>query len=250
MYKSVHMFLVLTFLTMGICWGICLVCCVCGIYFAAMPILYIPFLIGGWSPTIAGFLVMKKTGRISGFKDWLGEIFDWKQSLWNYAAAIAFAGIFFFCLCAFSGYASGAPLFAVVFMIPPMLFMGGLEEVGWRGLLQPELEKKLGFTLATFVVSGIWWLWHLPLFYINGVGQYGADFLEFGINILGLSFALASLKKITGSTWVCVFLHCLVNSLHGVYLIAPGRLGSTIAAAALMAASYVVLWLDSRRKDG
>lgn len=246
MNNTIRMYLILTFLIMGICWGTCLVCSLFGIFLTAMPVLYIPFLIGGWSPTIAAFWVMRKTNCVSGFKDWLSKTFDWKQSLWKYAAAVVFAAIFFCCLCAVSGYSVGAPLFAVVFMIPPMLFMGGLEEVGWRGLLQPELEKRLGFTLATLVVSLIWWLWHLPLFYINGVSQYGTDFLEFGINILGLSFALAALKKTTGSTWLCVFLHCLVNSLHGVYVIAPGRLGSAVAAAALIVASYVFRLIENR----
>lgn len=250
MNKSVRLYLLLTFLIMGICWGACLVCSASGISLPEVPVLYVPFLIGGWSPTVAGFFVMKRNGAISGVKDWIGKIFDWKQSLWKYAVAVMFAAIFFFCLCTVSGYSLGAPLFAVVFMIPLMLFMGGLEEVGWRGVLQPELEKTLGFTFATVTVGVIWWLWHLPLFYINGVSQYGTDFLEFGFNILGLSFALAAVKKTTGSTWLCVFLHSLVNSLHGVFLIMPGRIGSIAAATTLISASYSAVYFNFRRKNG
>lgn len=37
---------------------------------------------------------------------------------------------------------NGAPIYAIVFMIPMMLLGGGLEEAGWRYILQPELEKK------------------------------------------------------------------------------------------------------------
>lgn len=43
-------------------------------------------------------------------------------------------------------------------MIPMMFVGGGLEEAGWRYILQPELEKKYSFTVSTIIVSIIWWL--------------------------------------------------------------------------------------------
>lgn len=103
--------------------------------------------------------------------------------------------------CLISGYENGAPFFAIVFMIPMMLAGGGLEEAGWRYILWPELEKKYRFTIATIMVSIIWWIWHFPLFYIQGVAQYGQDYLAFGINVPGLSFALAGIRKVTDSVW-------------------------------------------------
>ena len=76
---------------------------------------------------------------------------------------------------------NGAPIYAIVFMIPMMLLGGGLEEAGWRYILQPELEKKYNFIISTLSVSIIWWLWHLPLFYIQGVAQNELNYFAFGI---------------------------------------------------------------------
>ena len=48
---------------------------------------------------------------------------------------------------------------------------GGNEELGWRGLLQPALEKKFSFPLATVITALVWVAWHLPLWLIPGTSQ-------------------------------------------------------------------------------
>lgn len=58
------------------------------------------------------------------------------------------------------------PLYALTFGLTA-LAQGGLEEPGWRGLMQPELQKRFSPLIAALVVSGFWSLWHLPL-YLNG----------------------------------------------------------------------------------
>ena len=39
---------------------------------------------------------------------------------------------------------------------------GGTEEPGWRGLMQPELQKRFSPLVVALIVSGFWSLWHLP----------------------------------------------------------------------------------------
>ena len=87
----------------------------------------------------------------------------------------------------------------------------------WRNITWPELNKKFGFFLATLITSVIWWIWHLPLFFIQGVSQYHKSFFVFGIMVLGLSFMLAVIRDLTGSVWLCVFCHAIVNSMCNFY---------------------------------
>ena len=180
-------YLIYTFLIMIICWGLCVICSLNGILLNENYFLYIPYLLGGWSPTIASFLVLKKNNKVANFKEWLKKVFDFKHNVLSYIMVIILGLLFIFPQCLISGYEKGAPIFAIIIMIPMMLFGGGLEEAGWRYILQPELEKKYKFVIATLIVSIIWWLWHLPLFYIQGVSQYGQDYLAFGMNVLGLT---------------------------------------------------------------
>ncbi len=155
--------------------------------------------------------------------------------------------------CLISGYETRLPVYAIIVMLPMMLFGGGLEEAGWRYILQPELEKKLPFTVSTVIVSVIWWLWHLPLFYIQGTSQYGQNFFNFGISVLGLAFVLASIRKNTHSVWLCVLFHCLANSLSGIYEIKGGISegisgGSITTAVILILCSCLLVKIHEKKK--
>lgn len=222
---------------MSVGWGACILCSFNGISLDDNKWLYAPYLLGGWSPTIASYLALKGSGSVADMKEWLKNIFDLKHHIFSYLMVVMMAAIFILPQCIICGYENGAPIYAIIVMVPMMLAAGGLEEAGWRYILQPELEKKHSFTVSTVITGIIWWLWHLPLFYIRGVGQYGQNYFSFGINVLGLSFALASIRKSTGSVWLCVLLHCIVNSLSGIYIINDNIWGNITASAILIFSS-------------
>lgn len=248
MNKLIKDYLIYTFLIVLICWGICLLCSLNGISLNDNYFLYIPYLLGGWSPTVASFVALKKNNKVIDFKDWLKNVFDFKHNIFSYIMVIVLGILFILPQCLISGYESGAPLFAIIVMIPVMLFGGGLEEAGWRYILQPELEKKYKFIISTLTVSVIWWLWHLPLFYIQGVSQYGQNYFAFGINVLGITFALASIRKNTNSVWLCVLFHCIVNSLSGIYIINNNIIGNAAAAIILIFSSLVIMKINNKKK--
>ncbi len=248
MNKLIKDYLLYTFLIMIICWGLCVICSLNGILLNENYLLYIPYLLGGWSPTIASFLALKKNNKVANFKEWLKNVFDFKHNILSYIMVIILGILFILPQCLISGYESGFPLFAIIVMIPMMLFGGGLEEAGWRYILQPELEKKYKFVISTLIVSVIWWLWHLPLFYIKGVSQFGQNYLTFGINVLGLSFALACIRKNTNSVLLCVLFHCIANSLSGIYLVYNNIFGNVVATIILIFSSFVLVKVNKNKK--
>lgn len=249
MNKLCKDYLVYTFLITIICWGLCAICSLNGILLNENYFLYIPYVLGGWAPTIASFFAQKKNNKVANFKEWLRNIFDFKHNIFSYFMVIALAILFILPQCLISGYENGVPLYAIFVLIPIMILGGGLEEEGWRHILQPELEKKYNFVISTLIISVVWWLWHLPLFYIQGVNQYGKSFLVFGINVLGLTFALASIKKITNSVWLCVLFHCIVNSLwDSIFILNDTILGSIVAAIILILSSFLLLKVNDKKK--
>lgn len=248
MNKLCKDYLIYTFLISILCWGLCVICSLNGILLSENHFLYIPYLLGGWSPTISSFLALKKNNRVTNFIEWLKNVFDFKHNIISYIMVIILGILFILPQCLVSGYENGAPLFAIIVMIPMMLFGGGLEEAGWRYILQPELEKKYKFIISTLIVSVIWWIWHLPLFYIQGVFQYRQNYLAFGINVLGLTFALASIRKNTNSVWLCVLFHCIANSLSGIYIINDNILGNIVTTIILIFSSLVLVKVNDKKK--
>ncbi len=241
-------YLLWTFSIMAVCWGILAVLSLNGIFFNDNILLYIPYMLGGWSPTIASYIVLKKNNQVNNFKDWLRNVFDLKHNVFSYIMVLIFAIIFILSQCLSSGYEKGVPFITIIALVPAMLFGGGLEEAGWRYIFQPELEKKCNFYLSTIIVSIIWWLWHLPLFYIEGIAQDGMNFWLFGIKVLGLSFALASIKKNTNSVWLCVLFHCLVNSLTKIYVVNDNLMGNLVTTIVLIVVSFIFTKINNNKK--
>ena len=89
------------------------------------------------------------------------------------------------------------------------------EELGWRGLLVPELAKRYSFAMTALISGGLWAVWHFPVLLFADYHNPGAPLwfglICFTILVLGVSFAFAWLRLKSGSVWVAVILHASHN---------------------------------------
>jgi len=91
------------------------------------------------------------------------------------------------------------------------------EEIGWRGLLVPELAKRYSFTATSLITGVIWAVWHYPVLLFGGYNNAGAP-LWFGlscftVSVIGISFAFTWLRLKSGSVWPPMLLHASHNTL-------------------------------------
>ena len=108
------------------------------------------------------------------------------------------------------------PIYMGLVLIIPMIIGGGIEEIGWRGLLQPELEKKYPHIISAICVGIIWAIWHLPLWFIDGTNQQNMNFLWFCINTIMLSFFIGSVTYVSGSIFMAILAHAEINAFWEV----------------------------------
>ncbi len=99
-----------------------------------------------------------------------------------------------------------------------MIIGGGVEEIGWRGFLQPALQKRFSAFLSTVIVSIIWTIWHLPLWFIPGTSNSQTNFIYFIITIITQCFMLTTIYNAAKSIFMCLVFHALINSFWSVYV--------------------------------
>ncbi len=88
------------------------------------------------------------------------------------------------------------------------------EELGWRGLLVPELYRSMGFTGTALLSGTIWALWHIPLIIFgtyHGIGSIWFSLAIFIPSVIGSGVVMAWLRLASGSVWVTVLYHGFWN---------------------------------------
>lgn len=108
------------------------------------------------------------------------------------------------------------PLYMALISLPIFIIGGGLEEMGWRGVLLPLLLKKHSILASTIILIPTWAIWHLPLWFIKGTAQFGTSFGTFVLSVSVLSILLTILYIETKSIFICIIFHAFSNSFGAV----------------------------------
>ena len=247
--KHIWPFLAWTF---GISWGSWLILYILAalkLTSGSEPLGFALLLIGGFGPSLGTFISLK----ISYPKKMLDFIFSHAKGWWIYMLAFCLVRV----LTLFIANPALPPLNAVLMFPLGWTFVtfagGGNEELGWRGLLQPALEKKFSFPLATVVTALVWVAWHLPLWLIPGTSQSQISlpfYLSFGIL---LCFCQAVLYKQTASVFACMVFHGCINFAQATIVGSAtngGRYLSFQAANLVMTALLVGWWYWKGNRKG
>lgn len=193
---------------------------------------YIGGIIG---PGVATWLTLKIVNEKEVTKEYMERLFKWRVKGWWYSLAyIINLGILIITISIVyiidkSSLPSleTAPLYMIILYLPIMIFLGGLEELGWRGIILPELLKTFSPIKASIILGLIWGLWHMPIFWILPIaGQYGMNFAMYMLGVIGISLVMTWIYMKTQSTLVSIVYHAGFNC---VYLLGPASYGIFIA---------------------
>lgn len=176
------------------------------------------FFLATWSPAIAAFLVVYLHGGLPGIRAFLARLLMWRGS-WGWAAFILIIiPLVFVAGSLIKGGPVLAPLppegagavLAVMFM---MLFLGPVEEFGWRGVMQPLLQRNMAPIWAGIIIGATWGFWHLPAFFLAGVVFADWNFLPFFVGNITLALLVTPIfNSARGSLlWPMLFHWQLIN---------------------------------------
>jgi membrane protease YdiL (CAAX protease family) len=140
---------------------------------------------------------------------------------------------------AFAGFSGVPPGWGVLGVAVALVLIGGMgEETGWRGYLQPTLQRRLGPLAATGIVAAVWAGWHLPQFFlIRTYEDFPVAMLPvFLLGMAGGAVVLTWLYNHTRSILACAV-------WHGLYNLAGASSAASVGAGVISAAvwTFVVL---------
>jgi CAAX protease family protein len=257
--RKIGLYLLLTFALSSIFW----VLIIRGGSLLTRGGLYVLLLM--WSPGTAAILT-----RLVLQRNLRGMGWGWGRTRWQlmgYLLPILYASVVYLVVW-YTGLGSpGGPRpggvwgFVVLGSILSVRSAAG-EEIGWRGLLVPELSKVTGFT-STALLSGIaWTAWHVPLIVLadyNGGTPAWYSTLCFAVMVVGISFPMAWLRLRSGSLWAAALFHASHNLYiqgyfdratldTGITKWITGEFGAALAIMGILLA--VIFWLLRKRVGG
>jgi len=173
------------------------------------------FILLVWSPAIAGLaLVWRHYGR-SGVGSFLRRLTLWRMPSpwWVFLLlgipAVKYVGA------AFNGTAGDIPFSPWYGLLPAMaiaLFIGPIEELGWRGVALPLLQRRFAPLWSALILGAFWAVWHAPSFLLSGTPQSAWSFGPYLFGVLALSVIITPyFNAAQGSILMAALFHFQIN---------------------------------------
>lgn len=168
-----------------------------------------------WAPMVSAGVTVWLCGE--SLRDWLGQLRNIRAGLRWYVAGIGIMMVgteFESIVAALLGADMTVPAtslgnYALTFGVT-LFLAGALEELGWRGFLQPRLQQRFSAVSASISIGVVWGLWHVPMI-LAGVGGFTV-FWEYMINVVTQSIVLGWLYNNTkGALPVVMITHASHN---------------------------------------
>jgi hypothetical protein len=170
------------------------------------------FVLAVYAPGFAGLLLTLRYYGLRGLGSFLQRLTLWRAPLgwWLFLIvgipAVVYAGA------AIKGTLGDpfpfSPWYQALPALALALFLGPIEEFGWRGLALPLLQRRFAPFWAGLFLGVIWALWHVPAFFLSGTPQSSWAVAPYFGGIIAISVILTPFfNAARGSLLVAILYH-------------------------------------------
>ncbi|MEW5870768.1 MAG: type II CAAX endopeptidase family protein [Chloroflexota bacterium] len=216
--KTLIPFLALTF---GLTWGIAALFMLFTdqliAIFGELSISNPLFILAVYSPGFASVFLVGRTYGIKGLGSFFRRLTLWRVSRGWWLFLILGIPAIMYSGAAVTGTISApfpfSPWHQVLPALALALFLGPIEEFGWRGLALPLLQRRFNPFWAGLILGIIWAVWHIPAFLIGGTPQSAWSFAPYFAGVIAISVILTALfNDSRGSLLLAVLIHFQTNN--------------------------------------
>ncbi|MCW8932867.1 MAG: CPBP family intramembrane metalloprotease [Gammaproteobacteria bacterium] len=176
------------------------------------------FFLAVYAPAIASFIIVIHYAGIEGLRRYLSRLLLWRSSIVWYVFLFLGIPLIYMGSAVLKGNILSEPFpfssFQAFFVaIVLTAIKGPVEELGWRGLALPLLQRKFSPIWAGLILGIIWGFWHLPAFFLSGTPQSAWSFIPFFVGSISVSVIVTALfNKSHGSILLPVIFHFQLNN--------------------------------------
>jgi uncharacterized protein len=207
-------------LTFGLSWGLgALLVTVPAITSIFGPMSYTNplFILMVWAPAFAGMGLVTHHYGMHGLGRFLRRLALWRMPpAWWGLLLLGIPAIFYLGATikgTFPAPFPFTPWYAALPAVVTTLAIGPIEELGWRGVALPLLQRRLSPFFASLVLGVIWAVWHLPAFFMGGTPQSSWSFGAFFLGVMAITLILTPMfNAARGSLLVAFLCHFMLNS--------------------------------------
>lgn len=174
------------------------------------------FVLAVYAPAISALGLVIRHHGLAGLKPFLRRLLMWRMP-WGWWLLLGGGlPLAFYAGAAIKG-TIGSPLpFDPWWMLLPALLttlaIGPVEELGWRGLALPLMQRRLAPFWAGLWLGVVWALWHVPAFFLSGTPQSDWSLPGFFLGCVAMSLILTPMfNAARGSVLVAALFHFQVN---------------------------------------
>jgi membrane protease YdiL (CAAX protease family) len=175
------------------------------------------FVLAVYSPGIAGVLLVWRHYGLTGVRSFFRRLTLWRMPApWWVFLVIGIPAVF----------AVGAAIKGTLFVPFPFspwydvlpaaaiaLFIGPIEEFGWRGVAMPLLQRRFTPLWAGLILGAIWAVWHVPAFLLHGTPQSAWSLGPFLIGVVAIAVILTPMfNAARGSLLIAALYHFQMNN--------------------------------------
>ncbi len=216
--KKLILFLAITF---GLTWGIATLLIVfpdqVESIFGELSMSNPLFILAVYSPGLAGIFMVWKMSGLKSLPSFFRRLTLWRGPTWGWIFALLGIPAIMYIGAILTGTVSDpfpfSPWSLVIPALALALFLGPVEEFGWRGFALPLLQRRFAPFWAGLILGVIWMVWHIPAFLIGGTPQSAWSFLPYFIGGISMSLVMTLLfNKFRGSLLIPVLFHFQMNN--------------------------------------
>lgn len=175
------------------------------------------FVLMVYSPAIVGITMVWRRYGLSGLVDFLRRFTLWRMDAWWWLVLLVGIPAVYLAGAALIGGPSAAfpfsPWYLVLPALLPMLFIGPLEEIGWRGVALPLLQRRFAPLWSALILGVVMAVWHTPSFLMSGTKQSAWEYWPFFFGLIAVGVILTAMfNACRGSLLVAFLFHAQLNN--------------------------------------